>query len=183
MADLNDLIKKLNEAADKIDQELPSLLLESEITAKSLVQKRIQDEGKDKDGKKIGDYSQNKIPAFFYLGKGTKKSDVKVRKAIKEKKKLSYADFRRLDGKQNKFVDLTFTGQMFRDIGVTETNNNSKEASIVIAPKTKRSEEVAGYNTERFGNFLAPSEEELELLAEDLGDSINNILNSSLNGL
>ncbi len=154
MADLDDVINALRNTADELDEEIPRLLLEQEITAKSLVQDRIQETGKDAKGGQLGQYSDTKIPAFFFIGKGTKATDAKLKVLSDEGKKISYEDFRKLDGKQGSYVDLTFTGQMWRDTGLVQQQVSKSNTVIVIGQKTERSEKVAGYNEKRYGNFL-----------------------------
>lgn len=183
MADLRELVKALRKTADEVERELPVILLEQEITAKSLVQDRIQETGKDSKGQQLGEYSDNKIAPFFSFGKGKKATDTKLKKLAREKKLISYKGLRKLDGKQVKYVDLTFSGKMFLDIGVTKKSLGGKKPSIVIAPKTERSEKIADENTKRYGNFLAPNEEELQILGEDMAAEVEAIIERNLSGL
>lgn len=183
MASLGETIEALRRTADQLDDEIPILLLEQQVTAKSLVQDRVQETGKDKSGSQLGDYSTREIPAFFFLGKGTKATDAKIKKLIKDKKNLSYAGFRKLDGKQNKYVDLTFSGQTWRQTGLTDKGKKGKKVFITIGPTTPRAEEISDLLTERYGNYLELSDEELELIALDMADSVERIINNNLDGL
>lgn len=183
MADLNDVIRALRQTADELDQEIPALLLEQEITAKSLVQDRIQEKGLNAQGKKLGDYSNTKVPAFWFIGKGSRATDAKLKVLSDEGKYISYSDFRKLDGKQEGYVDLTFTGQMWRETGLTKQNVSQKQAVIVIGQTTKRSEDIAKYNEERYGNFLELSDEELLIITEDMKSGVEEIINKNLTGL
>lgn len=183
MADLNDVIKALLKTADQLDEEIPALLLEQEITAKSLVQDRIQETGQNAQGSKLGDYSDTKVPAFFFIGKGTKATDAKLKVLADEGKKLSYEEFRKLDGKQGGYVDLTFSGQMWRETGLVRKEVSKKQAVIVIGQTSERSEKIAGYNEQRYGNFLQLNEEEISIIAEDMSAGVEDIINKNLSGL
>jgi len=183
MSDLNDVIKALRRTADEIDQRIPEILLGQEITAKSLIQDRIQETGKDSKGAQLGNYSDTKLPPFFFIGKGTKATDAKLQTLAKEGKKISYKEFRKLDGKQGDYVDLTFSGKMWRETGVVKQGKQGQSAVIVIGQKTERSQKIAGYNEERYGNYLSLSDEELEILAEDVAAEVEDIINKNLNGL
>ena len=183
MASLQDVINALRDTAEILEVRIPELLVEQEITAKSLVQDRIQETGKDSKGGQLGIYSQTKIPAFFFFGKGTKATDAKLKVLSKEGKKLSYADFRKLDGKQNQYVDLTFSGRMWRETGLVRKEATNKKAVIVIGQTTPRSEEIAGYMTDRYGNFLELSQEEIDIITEDMTAEVEDIINMNLSGL
>lgn len=184
MAYLNDVIKALRNTATEIQQSVPSILLQSQVTAKSIIQDRIQETGRDHKGKQLGEYSTKKIPAFFHMGKGKKSTDVKLKKSQKEKKLVSYADFRQMDGKQIKHVDLTFTGQMFRQTGlVGGVETAGSKMTVTMGQTTERSKKVAGYNEERYGKFLSLSEEELERLGVDASEEVVAIINKNLGDL
>lgn len=183
MASLQEVINALRDTADKLEKRIPELLLEQEITAKSLVQDRIQETGKDSKGGTLGIYSNTKIPAFFFFGKGTKATDKKLQSLSKEGKKLSYADFRKLDGKQSNYVDLTFSGKMWKDTGLVKKEASKTNAVIVIGQKTERSEKVAGYMEDRYGNFLQLSQEEIDIITEDMTLEVEDIINANLSDL
>lgn len=183
MADLQDVINALRETAETLDKRIPELLVEQEITAKSLVQDRIQETGKDSKGGQLGIYSQTKIPAFFFFGKGTKATDSKLKVLAKEGKKISYADFRKLDGKQSQYVDLTFTGKMWRETGLIREEVSKNQAVIVIGQTTPRSKEVAGYMADKYGNFLELSQEEIDIITEDITAEVEEIINQNLSGI
>lgn len=183
MASADEVVRKLRQTATELEQAIPDLLLEQQITAKSLVQDRIQETGKDADGGQLGDYSTRKLPALFFLGTGAKATDNKLRKLAQEGKRISYKDFRKLDGKQNKHVDLTFKGQMWREIGLKKEGKEGKKVFVTIGPRTDRSEKVADFNTERYGNFLELSDDELEIITLDMADAVQDIVNNNLDGL
>ena len=183
MASLQEVINALRDTADVLEKRIPELLLEQEITAKSLIQNRIQETGKDSKGGRLGIYSNTKIPAFFFFGKGTKATDAKLKVLSKEGKKLSYSDFRKLDGKQNQFVDLTFSGKMWRETGLVRKEVSKTKAVIVIGQTSERSEKVAGYLTDQYGNFLELSQEEIDIITEDMTLEVEDIIEQQLSGL
>lgn len=183
MADIEDVIRTLEETADQLEQEIPVLLLEQQVTAKSLVQDRVQETGKDAKGKQLGEYSDTKVPAFFFFGVGKKSTDAKLKKLQMEGKGISYSDFRRLDGKQNKHVDLTFTGRLWRETGLKAQTSDKKRSTIIIGQTSERSEKIAGYLEKRYGNFLALNSEEIAEISENLTLDVEEIINTNLGSL
>lgn len=193
MADIRDVIQKLRDTASELQAEFPVIILEQVTTAKSIIQDRIQETGKDHKGKQLGQYSDRKIPATFmfkdgkvrptFIGKGRKSTDAKLEKLAREGKGVSYGDFRQLDGKQNKYVDLTFSGKMFRNTGLVDKGVQGKKVVAVLGQTDERSEKVANYNVARYGNFMQLSEPELERLAGDVAVRVDEIINKNLSGI
>jgi hypothetical protein len=181
MATLNDAINSIKSLTNELEVKIPLIITGSNVTAKSLVQNRVQETGKDSKGTQLGDYSENKISPFYFIGKGSKATDSKLKKLQREKKKISYSDFRRLDGKQNKHVDLTFTGGMWRGIGLVQSNTSNNRTTVKIAPKDERTDKVSESNSKRYGNFLNLSSEEVEELEEDIQFEVESIINKYSN--
>ena len=173
----------MDNLADELETFIPNLLLEQELTALALVQNRVQETGKDSKGGKLGDYSTRKLPAFFFVGKGKKTTDAKLMKLGREGKRISYKEFRELDGKQAKFVDVTFTGQNWRQQGLVKQQISKDRAAIVIGPTTKRAEEVSENLDKKYGNWLALSEEELQEIADNMAEAVEEVINKHINGL
>ena len=105
------------------------------------------------------------------------------RSAGREGKRISYKEFRELDGKQAKFVDVTFTGQNWRQQGLVKQQISKDRAAIVIGPTTKRAEEVSENLDKKYGNWLALSEEELQEIADNMAEAVEEVINKHINGL
>ena len=150
----NDLIKNRAIETELIGRE-----------ALALVRRRIQNSGKDFAGADIGSYSTVQLPAFFYFGKSANNAgENKVKQAAKKGQKISYKDFREFNNRETNFVDLTFTGAMWREMDVKVVQNTVEKTVATIEPRTARSKKVADYNSLRYGNILRLSKDESRML-------------------
>lgn len=181
MSTLNDAINRLKSLTKELEVKIPLIITASNVTAKSLVQNRVQETGKNSKGTQLGDYSENGISAFFFIGKGSKSTDAKLKKLQREEKKVSYSDFRKLDGKQNKHVDLTFSGRMWRGIGLTQSSTSNNRTTVKVGAKDNYTDKVSESNSIRYGNFLTLASEEVEEIEEDIQFDIEAIIKKHSN--
>jgi len=127
---------------------------------------RVQQQGKKADGSSFGKYSEAVVPYWFFKGKGTKSNAHKI--GLKRHGYFfSYKDFREINGRQTKFKDFTFTGEMFRDI---ETNIQVKNGDIIycsIYPKREFNQKKLDWNSAKFGKILQASDLELANTQDD----------------
>lgn len=161
------------------------------ISAIPLIINRLTDLGIDGTGKKLGTYSTNPLPTFFYLHKGTGSgADTALEALVKKKQKsegknfkgISYAEFRTLNNRPIDFVTLNFTGETLNDLGVIDNIINGLVVIITVGAENKvtkkkykangapagtiTSGEILDYLGERYGeNILALNDEEQEQLA------------------
>ena len=146
-----------------------------------MVRRRIQTEGEDANGSQLGNYSDNPLPTWFFKGKSINASgENTVRKAAKEGNGLSYKDFRDGNNLPTDKVTLTFTGAMWREMDVNIISNNETNTTAQIEPRTERSRKVASYNSERYGDILALSKEEKQMLNIANQKRLHNILSKHL---
>ena len=113
-------------------------------------------------------YSSGEIPIYFltgFTGKNSityhpKTKSKRGDKFLEGKKKqgehtVSYSELRQAEGLQINFVDLTFSGEMWRNMFPREV---IVEGNYYIAPlgcNTKDGQAKLNYNYERYGNFFA----------------------------
>lgn len=168
--------------------EMPIINQSVALNAFALVNDRVINQGTDETGSSFGDgYSETPLPAFFYEGKSLNSGgEDAVAKAKKEGDGLSYKDFRSANNLQTGFVDLNFSGQMWRDIGVVrQTNENGIITTVVGAKNTrdrdgKTTDDIMEFNGERFGDFLEVSEEEEQLLAQTYDTKLQELIDEFL---
>jgi hypothetical protein len=87
--------------------------------ALTIVLNRIQQKGENAEGGKFTPYSTKPVPPFFYEAIAVRKGVTSKLKEYKEENKnLSYADFRRLAGRQTDNKDFTMTGDMWNSFNV-----------------------------------------------------------------
>jgi hypothetical protein len=164
---IEQFIKKIATIEQRLNSERPK---EAELIGRealALIRRRIQNTGDDAQGKDLGNYSQTDVPAFFFFNRSvTAAGEAKVRKAAKQKQKISYADFREFNNRPTDFVNLTFTGAMWREMAAKVTSNTQTSTTVTITPTTPRSAKVLGFNITRYGDILALSQNELAQLRE-----------------
>lgn len=162
-----DAINKLDALIAALEGGMKKISEEVATNAMALIINRIQQEGLE--GEK---YSKNKLPNFFFENKG----NIAAQKAIKSKKKnskyadgVSYEEWRDLNGLQTDIVDLTFTGRMFQNIGITSAIQVGNNFITVITGFDKEVKDKLRWNAARYGDFFKVNEkekEELKLLFE-----------------
>lgn len=163
----NQFKQKLDAFSKVLVTEMPRINESVAINAYALVKDRVINEGQDGKGKDLGGYSTNELPTFFYNGKSLNSGGEKaIAKAKKEKKGLSYKDFRAANNLQTDHVSLSFTGQMWNDVGVVkQLVEGNKIVTVVGAKNTKNrngktTDDLLEYNADRFGDFLTVNIEE-----------------------
>lgn len=161
--DINKLRTSISKLIAELDstRERDTLLIAKE--ARALIVRRIQKDGKDAAGKSFGKYSNNPLPTFFYDNILTNSQKNKVRaKARKEGRSLSYKEVRETTGRQTRFVDMTFTGDMWKGTVAIIESQDRDSVTAAITGKTKDVLLKLGYNSARYGNILKLSEDELK---------------------
>jgi len=126
-----------------INDELPAINEISAVTALSILKQRIIDDGIGSNGASLGRYSP------------------------------SYVKTRKRNNKQTDHVDLQFTGDMWRDIGVVSSELKGNTAITVVTAKNSISrkggqttEDIMFNNAERYGDFMSLSPEEEQQVAD-----------------
>jgi hypothetical protein len=133
----------------------------------ALIRRRIQTKGEKSTGAQLGDYSDTPLPPFFFFGRSANGAgEAKVKAAAKKGQKISYKDFRDFNNRETAFVDLTFTGAMWREMDAQITANSAEKTTATISPRTERSRKVARYNSQRYGDILGLSKLEISQLKE-----------------
>lgn len=159
------------ERLDRLEKELTDGLVkiseEAALNVKAIVVRRIQAEG-------VGDYSDNPLPLFFFTNPGgTAKLDKTKSNAgikfieqaakdpAKKKRGITWAEIRDAEGLQTDFVDLTFTGEMFRDLHILGTNVQRGKVTTLLGASRQETINKLKWNAERYGAFFDPTPAEV----------------------
>ena len=156
--------------------ELPRINESIAKNAYALIRDRIINEGKKGDGSSLGKYSDTELPLFFYKGKSLNAGGEKaIEKAKKERRGLSYEDFREANNRPTDHKTFNFSGQMWRDIdvikqqvqgGVIITTVGAKNTiARTSGNKTIDTDTIMEGLRDQSGDFLAVSQSEEDLLA------------------
>lgn len=165
MPTINEFITKLQQIKNELTKTRPEQAELIGREALALVRRRIQNEGKKANGQSLGSYSTTELPAFFSFGKSpTAAGEAAVRRAAKLGEKISYKDLRELNNRPTNFVNLTFTGAMWKEMAVQISSNTEERTIADIQPRTARSKKVAAFNSIRYGDILALSKDERDML-------------------
>jgi hypothetical protein len=177
----------LNTFSENVINELSTINEKMALNAYALVKNRIINEGTIGEGKSLGSYSDNELPAFYFKDKAINSSGEEFYlSAKKEGKGISYKNWRRANNLPTDHKTLSFTGDTLKDIGVVKSINEGTKIITIVGPKnTKRREggkttsDIAGYLQDQVGDFLAPNNEEQKILAGILNSELNKIVKAS----
>mgnify|MGYP003394339606 CR=1 FL=1 len=161
MSGFADLAKRIRAAIDDLtrSREPEAVQIASNLYAQ--IQNRIIQTGKDKDGDRLPGYSTAQVPKYWFHGRSRNTgADARVRAS--KKKTLSYSEFRSLNSLQTNHVDLYFTGEMWRETGVTVEKRLFRATHVRIQGKTPEAAQKVEWNSARYGNILEASTAELE---------------------
>lgn len=203
----------INQFNDKVKSLLTALPAEVQkindglaISAIPLIVNRLTDLGEDGTGKKLGQYSNQPLPTFFYLHKGLGSgADAKLESLVKQKQKaqkgnfkgISYAEFRQINNRPINFVTLSFTGETLGDLGVTKNIVNGLVIVTTVGEKNTISKkkynakgepigeittgQVLEYLSLRYGqNILALTQEEQKQIANAYNLELQKLFNKYL---
>jgi hypothetical protein len=176
---LQAFIGKIDNAISKLEKQAPRINLKQAAAAKAMVQERVQERGENATGGSFGNYSTKPLPTYFFEDSGT----AAARKAIKAKKYkdgVSYDEWRKLNGLNNPFVNFTFTGSMFRNIGVVQTGTRGRNVyTAKIAGKSQETNDKIEWNTKKKGAFMALSNKEVSDIKKEYKVDIVRIIKAS----
>lgn len=141
---LKDLQKKKGKLIKAIDQSTEVAIND----AIQVIQSRVQEQGIDGDGKAFKPYSESY--------KKFKKGGGKTKRPNRE---------------GNGLVNLTYTGEMFRSIGIVNKKNENEYREILIGGRDKEAEDKIKWNSKE-RPFLNLSDAEVAEISEDWGKRI-----------
>lgn len=196
MSDIDALRARLRKVKRDIENHLPDIALTMTISAKTLVERKIRDVGFG------AQYSNNKLPAFFFEGKAKsnageayvkrkEKEDAKNTHVIKvngewvkvygDEVGMTWGDLRRAEGLPTDHVDLGFTNKMWAGIGPMEPYYQN---GIIVCPLGANSTEAVkklNWNRERYGDFFAKvlQTKEMEILRDVVIGEIKQIFTNN----
>jgi len=177
--DFDIFVDRLKLLPGKFNSELPNVVLGIGRGLKSQIQFRIQERGIGSDGTPLPSYSKKKVPAYFYLGRSLNQTgESQVLDAAANGEGVSYEEFREFQGLQTGHTDLTFTGDMWRNIDFAQSGNVNRYV-VVVGPTNKDAEDKLSWNSDRYGPILEPTTEEVEQNVEILENALVRLFNES----
>lgn len=162
-------IKDLEAVKRAIVAELPEQVERMGFDLAAIVKKRVVEKGKTAEGDSFTPYSSKQLPAWFFKGRSRNNSGESAVTALaKQGERMSYKDFRRVNGLQSGVKNFEFTGEMWRGVAV-EVAEGGTAATFTIRGGTATSEDRLKWHSDREDtNLLAPSPEEITLASRAL---------------
>jgi hypothetical protein len=160
---IEDFIKKIEQAERQVMDALVDIASEAALNTKALVVKRVQENG-------LGQYSERDMPSFLFFdgsepdpNKTKSNAGIKfIKDSYKKRDNINWADIRDAEGLQTDHVDLTFTGEMFRDLNVIGVNVQAHRVTAILGCSRKETQDKLRWNVERYGNFMQPTKDETD---------------------
>ena len=183
MSDITTLRASIQKAKSEI---VSSLISEGNVIGAdtaALIEDRIVSKGEKAEGGKYSPYSTKPVAAFRYFGRSRNAGgEAAMRRAAKEKRGVSYEDFRRANGLGTSNKNFQFTGEMWQNFGLRGVKMiSSTVVEIEIGGKNARSNLLLKAHSERENSELtAPSQKELQIIAETVSERIINIIKRNL---
>lgn len=160
----------------KLEQAMPDLVERMAIQVKAVAQNKIQSQGVK--GKQ---YSRNKLPVYYFYDSVQNASGRRLLESEESKREgLAWRDIREAEGKQTNFVDLTYTGNMWRGFNPSKVSKVGSAWYAHLQGTNIESKEKLTWNYERYGDFINSSitQQEKTAISNDFTRQIINILNS-----
>jgi hypothetical protein len=143
---LSDLRAKFRLLAKNLSTSLQDISRSAASDTKAILVHNVQQQG-------FGEmYSDDFVPSYFLIGK---QLNAKGKKYIDKKKGgKNWKGLREAQGLQTRFVDLTYSGFMFKELGVVKTELKGQYTYYsYIGGLTKDAQQKLNWNYERYGNF------------------------------
>jgi len=184
---LDEYIKNLDKFLNTVSDELPVIMSEGAVQMRTDIGDRIQERGLDSQNNSLQygsgtPYSEKDIPAFFYKNAETLNAGASkyVDDQIEDGEGISYKDWREANNLQTDHVDLTFTGNMWKGIGLTSVKTGQNVAIVTVGAKNNEVEEKMFFNSVRYGDILQPTQDEIDTLTLVVDTRLQNLANKLL---
>lgn len=179
--------QQVNQLSAALTIALPSINEAMALDAAAMVKDRVINTGVNSKGASLGKYSENELPSFFFKDKSLNASGEKFYLDAKKKGKgISYKEWREANNRPADHVTLSFTGQTMKDIGVVKQLIEGGKIITAVGSKNTKVRDK-GVTTDqvvneflgpRYGNFMEPNKQEIDIIASNLQKQVNNIISN-----
>jgi len=142
------------------------------LTGKSLVQERIQREGLPGE-----QYSTNEMPTFLWEDQVRNAGGTKY---LEDNSSGTWGNFRKAQGLNSSFVDLTYSGRMFNGLRPIKKFATGTTFEVHMGGTDQEVDNKLMWNIERYGDFLQPNQEEQKEIDEIVDDEVGNLIDKYL---
>lgn len=183
---VDDFMRNLDKVLSQSAAEMEPVMVEATLNAKAILVRRIQRQGFSSK------YSSKKVPTYLLKGFTGKNGVVypprylnntgkiflesEEKKQEEENKKtgnnyiarVSWASFRKAQGLQVQFVDLTYTGKMFQNWRLPGSYREDLKVGGYVGGTDDETKNKLKWNKSRYPEFDKLSDEEKSIIAENL---------------
>jgi len=183
----DEAIKYMNQITVETVGEFGVVMLQVAQSANTLIRQRVTETGKNAEGEAFAPYSEKPMLvncSSKYMsvavcnqlaGSKEKRKDLKwvtVNKGGRPARVFEleggYKQFRELHGRRTDIVDFTWTGEMMKDIQVTSSDDEHRQGLARLSTLSDEQNTKLAGNTDRRGDILMLSNEEINEVSEIL---------------
>lgn len=179
MSDLSEIRTQIQSVRARLSAALTTEALRAGADVAALVENRIVTTGRKSDGGTLTPYSNKPVPAFFYFNRSRNNAgEQAIRKMAKQRKGVSYKEFRTMNGLNVANKNLEFTGEMWQGFGVTAVREIQPGLyRVTVGGKNSRSDALLGYHSQRERTDVTePSKKEIDQVKAALAERLEKIL-------
>jgi hypothetical protein len=179
---LDEFAAKISRIRSAIERDGAGIGLAMGGDLAALIADRVIQEGKTATGGSFTPYSTHETAAFFFRNKSRRGSaDAQVAKLQKARTPLSYSKFRGLNGLKSSTKNFEFTGEMWRDFGVTATRFDGRAIHATLGGKTEAAaNKIAWMSGQEGRSIIEPSAAELAQVGNLTARRIQRIIDQHL---
>jgi len=157
-------------------RETDAVLIGKESIA--LVRNRVQNDKVDSSGNSFGGYSQALVPQWYLYGKSLSQgAEDRVKSGDWFQ---SYEDLRIANNLPVDSKNFTFSGEMWKNIGVTSVNTSGTSVTVTLGGQTQSAADKLAYQEPDNGNIIELNEDEERFIKEAAEERIFGIINKFL---
>ena len=177
-------LANLEKARDRVIADLPAMAKIAATDLAALVKNRVVQRGENADNVPFSPYSTVEVPAFFYKGKSRNSAGAAAVTALGHQgKKLSYKEFRQVNGLKTDKKNFEFTGEMWRGVQVTDVTASGNTASATIQGGSSASKDRLAFgSSHEHISLLKGSAKEVALVQATMQKRFNNTIQLALHG-
>lgn len=180
--DISIMIAKLKEFRDTLPAVLPDVAVSVSMAGKAIAERAIKDKGFGKA------YSTTQVPAWFFKGKQLNNRGLtylnKLEDAATEDEPATstWGEFRKAQGLQTDYVDLTYSGKMWAGMFPQDVQVTLFDYVAPLGNNSTEGQNKMNYNYERYGDFIGKmlTGDNMDLLYDVAYDELVRLMDDKL---
>lgn len=163
---IDTFLKELRALTTSLAAEVEKATETTALDGLAVLEERILNTGRDEDGQGFKPYSKNPLPWFFFEGRpGVRQINDRDKDEYPDG--ISYADYKKLIGRDVGHVNFRLSGRMWNDIGLVETRTEAGSFKVTIGGFSEEIKQRMIYNDAIRPGWFRLSRQEQSDLRED----------------